>query len=154
MGENLDVEGADQAGQSGHIGAGSGDAGVRAVPVGHGSGGPGEQEPCCPAGKQVRAVPFRAALVQVADEHRAAPNTVTSVARPPSHSQVPNCPPGNLGLDRNIGITYGSYIRLLVRNYEPTRSPLPGRTSQQPPCSSYLETKTVVLNDTPTSYWQ
>jgi len=29
-----------------------------------------------------------------------------------------------------------------------------GQTSQQPPCSSYPETKTVVLNDTPTSYWQ
>jgi hypothetical protein len=59
-----------------------------------------------------------------------------------------------LGLDRNIYVTYGSHIGLIVRNYEPANHLLPGQTSQQPPCSSYPETKTVVLNDTPTSYWQ
>jgi hypothetical protein len=41
------------------------------VLAGGGSGALGGQEPCCPAGKQVRTIPFRAALVQVADEHRA-----------------------------------------------------------------------------------
>jgi hypothetical protein len=41
--------------------------------------------------------------------------------------------PEILGLDRNIGVTYGSYIRLLVRNYEPVRNPLPGhRVSSHP----------------------
>jgi hypothetical protein len=47
--------------------------------------------------------------------------------RGPRH---PTCPPGNLGLDRNIGITYGSHIRPLVRNYEQVGTP-PGQTSQQ-----------------------
>jgi len=59
-----------------------------------------------------------------------------------------------LGLDRNICVTYGSHIRLLVRNYEQNQI-FPPRTSESAAILQLdLEPKTAVLKDTPTSYWQ
>ena len=58
-----------------------------------------------------------------------------------------------LGLDRNICITYGSHIGLLVRNYEPTKTP--SKTNESAANLQLLPgNQTIVLKDTPTSYWQ
>ncbi len=56
--------------------------------------------------------------------------------------------PGNLGLDRNICITYGSHIGLLVRNYEPPNTPS-GPNESAANLQLYLETKTAVLTTRP-----